>query len=436
MPTRANSSSPSGPLRRLAIGCLLLLIFSLAFAKPTVPIAGLKATLTDLLFLLMAAAWAAALIARQARLRWHPLFWLIALYFASMLLSGIFSTQPSTSAVKLATQVYLLSLPPIVYSLLESESDLKAALTSWLGASVVVVLVGIATMLLWSVGLAEPVLHQTIAYQGTLPRGDYPRLALTFETPAMLCNYLTASLAILLVCLRKGWIAKRPALLLSAAFCILALLTFTPGLGGVPLLLGTWYWLVMRSSHPRGARAAVAAGSVAAFLFFAASTVTPYLHRTAPFLIPMPSLGTTLAPTARTMFWIDAWENFLERPLFGSGIGTNAVLVKYEYPDGAVDTLIDAHNVFLSIAAQCGIVGLAALLAMVIFIARNTLPLKIAPDRANLLRLGLGLGYLNCFVYQGLTGSYEDARHLWVLLGLFLVGDRLEQRRNHSGKVI
>ena len=114
----------------MALGCLLLLIISLAFAKPTVTIAGLKATMTDLLFLLTAAAWAAALIARQARLRWHPLFWPIALYFASMLLSGIFSTQPSTSAVKLATHVDLLSLPPIVYSLLESEFDLKAALTS------------------------------------------------------------------------------------------------------------------------------------------------------------------------------------------------------------------------------------------------------------------------------------------------------------------
>jgi hypothetical protein len=38
----------------------------------------------------------------------------------------------------------------------------------------------------------------------------------------------------------------------------------------------------------------------------------------------------------------------------------------------------------------------------------------------------LGLTWLNAFVYQGLTGSYEDARHLWLLLGLLIAAERLE----------
>jgi len=37
---------------------------------------------------------------------------------------------------------------------------------------------------------------------------------------------------------------------------------------------------------------------------------------------------------------------------------------------------------------------------------------------ANIILTGLGLAFCSAFVYQGLTGSFEDARHLWVLIGL------------------
>ena len=40
--------------------------------------------------------------------------------------------------------------------------------------------------------------------------------------------------------------------------------------------------------------------------------------------------------------------------------------------------------------------------------------------RANRIALALSLTFLNAFLYQGLTGSFEDTRHLWVLLGLLI----------------
>ena len=39
-------------------------------------------------------------------------------------------------------------------------------------------------------------------------------------------------------------------------------------------------------------------------------------------------------------------------------------------------------------------------------------------DQNSIVRTALGISFISAFLYQGLTGSYEDARHLWVLIGL------------------
>jgi hypothetical protein len=62
------------------------------------------------------------------------------------------------------------------------------------------------------------------------------------------------------------------------------------------------------------------------------------------------------------------------------------------------------------------------LLALIVHVWRRT---WLVATRHDLATFGLGLAFLNAFAYQGLTGSFEDASHLWVLLGLFLASLRL-----------
>ena len=81
---------------------------------------------------------------------------------------------------------------------------------------------------------------------------------------------------------------------------------------------------------------------------------------------------------------------------------------------------------FLNVAVQCGLVGLAALLALIGHILRRTVPLRLPNNVAGVFRIAIGLGLLNGLVYQGLGGSFEDARHLWFALGLLLASSRLE----------
>lgn len=415
---------------------LVLLVVTLPLMKPDLPVAGLPAVPADLLFLLAAAALAVAVVRGRARLRGDTIMPILLIYFAALLASIVVNGGGGGAFLKLATQLYLLSLPLLVLNLIESPRDLRRLCRAWLAGTAVVTAIALFALLAFASGnpggIASPFLHEF----GTLPPGGYPRIEATFRYPAMLCNYLTVSLAILLASRRLGWVQRRPFHLLLWPLLATAAFTLTPGLGGVLLMLTIWAFLTAHSGAARTAAALAGAGAAIAFLVAAA--VTPILHPTAPFLIAIPGLDQPLAPSVRMMTWIDAAKAFVASPLFGSGLDGAAVEVSYVAPSGKHHLLTDAHNMFLNLAAQAGLAGLAALLLLIVHVARRIGPLRLRPGRE--LSLLLGLAWLNAFVYQGLTGSYEDARHLWLLLGLFLASRRIEQlalsrqqQREHYG---
>ena len=412
---------------RLAKAAFLLLIFSLPFMKPAVAVGGLAATATDLLFLLAAALFVLAVVRGEARLRWHSAYAVLLAYFAAVLLSALFAEDRERALLKLATQAYLLGLPVLATSLVDGLDDLRSVFRVWLAATAVTASIGTIAVILFVAGADGGLLEFALHEFGTLPPGDYPRLESTFRFPAMLCNYLTVSLMILLVARHLDWIGAAAFQLLLAAICVTALFTLTPGLGGIFLALGLWSFLLLRGRSAPLSAVALAAGGAAALAFIVAAAVTPIVHSTAPFLIDVPGLERDLAPSVRMMAWIDAAQRAVQHPLLGIGIGGDAVAVRYIAPSGKLHHLTDAHNAFLNFAVQCGLVGLAAMALLVAAVAVRTWPLRLAPG--HVLRLGLGLAWLNAFAYQGLTGSYEDARHLWLLLGLLIVATRSQDDR-------
>ena len=411
---------------RLAKTALWLLIFSLPFMKHGILVGGLQVIPSDLIFAVAAAALAGAIATGEAKLRWNPFYGVLAVYFAAMLVSALASADPSHSALKLASQVYLLSLPILVCTLIDSRDDLRFALSSWLAGTAIVAALGTLAVLLFGLGVEGPLVDYALHPFGTLPPGDYPRLEATFAFPAMLCNYLTVSLMIVLVARRLGWLRTAPYYLLLAGIGVTALFTLTPGLGGFLLVIALWIYLVLRDRSRILANTALVAGGTAAVLFVLVAMVTPIIHPTAPFLIHVPGIEQDVAPAVRMMTWMDAWRNFVGHPLIGTGIGSDAVTVRYVDPSGFLHVLTDAHNVFLNFAVQCGLVGVTAMILLIVRVARITGPLALGG--ANAVRLGLGLAWLSAFAYEGMTGSYEDARHLWVLLGLLLASARLEVR--------
>lgn len=422
-----------GSFDTVARSLLLLLIFSLGFMQPPLGLLGYDATATDFLFLAAAGMWAIALLKRQVRFVWQDSYWLLIFYGLALTVSAIGSEAPARSFSKLLTQCYLLSLPMLACNLIRAEAHLRLAFRWWLAATGVVVCLAAAALLLFAFNPGSSLLQPMIFHFGTLPAGDYPRLRVTFLNANMLCNYLGVSLALALATGRLKWVGTRTFVGLIGGISVAAIFTISPGLGGLALTAGIWLWVTNRKRRKGVANLSLAVGVLTATAFIPAMAFTPILHPTAPFLIHLPIVGMVLAPSGRLMIWMDAIHQFAEHPLFGRGIGVDPVLVQYQDPSGALQTLTDAHNNYLSIAVQCGMVGLVAIFALIVDVFVRTRPFRPQPDNRNVATLGLGVAFLCSFAYQGIGGSFEDSRHLWLIFGLFLASIRIakvaERRR-------
>jgi O-antigen ligase len=404
------------PLLHAARTAFFLMLCLLPWMKHGMTIRGLEAFPADLLFLVATTLWLAALAAGQTRLRLHPAFLTLALYFAAMADSAVFSVEPRTSAFKLFTQLYPLLLPVLAFNLVRNEADLHRAFIWWLAPAMALAVSGVATILLFPFFGYDSFLSGPLHHFGTLPPGPYPRIELTFEYPAMLANYLGVSLMLLILARRLRWLGARAAAAAGAAVVLSALFALTPGFGGILAMLALWIWYRLRGPRPALARLAFAATCLSAVLEVLVAAVTPILHPTAPFLIHVPGLPVPLAPAVRLLAWIAAAHNFLASPIWGHGIGVDAVSVLYQAPeDSAPGYVTDAHNFVLNIAAQCGIVGVLSVAAIVGFVARQAWR---SGHKSNPLLFGLSIAWLSGFAIEGLVGSFEDARHLWILLGL------------------
>ena len=425
MKAAAQSQPARGVAERVARWLLCAFAFSLAFMQPPLFVGGYALVGSDLLFTALGGTLALLVLTRRVRLEWDRAYLFIALYFAAMLLSVLLGGWQA-SLSKLATQLVLFAMPVAACCLIRDEAALRPVVLAWLAGTSAVVLVGAASLALFAVIPSHPLLDWTRFQFGTLPPGPYPRLRLTFLNANMACNYLTVSFALLLAAGRIGWIGRGFAWLLGGGIIVVAATTISPGFGGFALLLGLWLWMLGRDTRPVLANLMLVAGLAAAALFVAAMAVTPILHPTASYLIRVPGTDLILAPSPRLMIWTEAAANVLEHPLFGRGYGAMAVAVSYLDPSGRLQQLTDAHNMFLNLAVQCGAVGLAALIALLVHMARRTGPLGMPSNAAGVVRLAAGLGLLNGLVYQGLGGSFEDARHLWFLFGLLLASSRIE----------
>jgi O-antigen ligase len=339
----------------------------------------------------------------------------LLIYFAALAVSAIFSADPRTSAFKLATQAYLLAIPVLAYNLAATAADLRRAFQSYVAGASLVALLGVATLLLFPIFGHQSFLAWSLHNFGMLPTGPYPRLELSFEYPALLANYLGLALMLVILMVQFGWLSGRAGLVLGGAMLVTALFALTPGLGGIVAMLGFWLWHRRRATLLGTAALAAAIFLVALEVVIAA--VTPIVHGTEPYWIYLPGVGRRLAPAIRLLAWSDALRTWIAHPLVGVGIGVDPVRTAFESPRGDFGFVTDAHNMFLSIAAQAGIVGLLAMLGILGFSLRQMF-------RGGEAVSGLALALLSGMAVHGLVGSFEDSRHLWLAYGLMLAAAR------------
>lgn len=411
---------------------VLLLIVSLGTMQPFVFVALQKLSPTDLIFPFALMLWVGGLVFQRIRLRIDHSYWFLAAYFAAMALSSIFSVNPSSSYIKLIGEGYLLGIAVLIFNQLTSETRLKHAVFTWLAGTVISLIVAAITVALFYIQPDHWLLGYTTYHFGAVPVINFPRVSSTFVSASMFCDYLNVSVVLVFVAREKNWIGRKTQYGLVLAITLAALSTISIGIGGVFLAIGAAIWLTKGKDAGKLPLAALLAGIAIAVVFAVSSFVALKPHATAPYSWNIPIVGTVY-PSPRTLVWTESLKTFVADPIFGKGLNQPVCAVPFQNTDGSYSLLTDAHNIYLSVAAQNGTLGLLAMPAICIFMLR--LGFRSQDTTVRLLCVA----FATAFVYQGLTGAYEDARHLWALVGITIAASKLgrgtEQGLTHSTRV-
>lgn len=413
-------------LVRLLDYFFLLLIFSIPFVQPAnLPVSTSFVQITDIIFLIAAGFFAILVLIKKLSFRFDFFYSILIFYLVGLSVSAIFSVNQQQSFVKLLGEIYLIGLCVLTFNLVCTMEMFKKTVFVWLAAMTIVSLIGILTVVLFYIAPDNALLSITLHHYGTLIPGNYPRIQATFYYPSMLCHYFSIGLPLLFISLKNQWISRTIFYLIFSVTLSSLFFTLTPGLGGVCLSIGLWFWLIyFAKARFWAARFSLLAGIFLSAGFFLVALVSPIQTPTSPYYVTVPVVEKRIDPSVRVLTWQSSLETFLKNPISGRGVGTDAANVLYKDASGRTQNLRDAHQIWLNVAAESGILGLTAIILIGVFIWRKCLPFAFDLTAKNVVKNGLATAFISAFLIQGLVGSFEDARHLWVLFGLILASDK------------
>jgi O-antigen ligase len=142
----------------------------------------------------------------------------------------------------------------------------------------------------------------------------------------------------------------------------------------------------------------------------------------------------------RVHTWLSAGETVAEHPVLGVGYGLTVARTPGRDLDpwltGQLDPLAgegppfaEAHDAWLNVAGQTGLLGLAAFALVVVAVARRQ-SMRPLPGRSSLRHLPAAIvaGLVGGFLFHGLFAGAEEFRHLWALAGLGASAQALSAR--------
>jgi O-antigen ligase len=251
----------------------------------------------------------------------------------------------------------------------------------------------------------------------------------------MFANYLTAAVPVGLTVLAT--MTRQCYVLLSlAAATLVAVFTLSTGFAGFALAIGTlmWFWLPKNRLRPLCAAGIVMATGASVIILTLATIAS--IVPSGEGHIPLGSRDLRLWDESRPSIWSGAVATVRAHPLTGLGYGSLVAVTadpRSFVPADKQDKLetpieprhMEAHNVWLSIAGQSGIVGLAAFACLLIVIVRPLWTrIKGSRDLGRHLLIAVAGAFIGAFLYNGLFAAIEEARHIWALFGLMVVVGR------------
>jgi O-antigen ligase len=162
----------------------------------------------------------------------------------------------------------------------------------------------------------------------------------------------------------------------------------------------------------------VFAGATVAYYFVRQADLEKYSAKASELEQLVVSGESTGSAGNRLKFYRATLEAIPDHMLFGTGIGSWA---KFYYGS---DLRNYPHNLFLEIAFEAGLVGLASLLILFAMVILATLRMLAA---SNFHFLVLGLLILFCVLASQFSGDLDDNRLIWAWIGVGLAVGRMVQ---------
>ena len=383
-----------------------LCIFALLAFMNVIPETGSFVSFDKVAGGLLALSWLATVAnrreARKAFVSAHPLFFGVIVFFLVwVLLSLTWAEWPSVGVTPASRYVLDAFLFLIVFTTIRARRHVIWLTTAFVTASV----------LSAAYGLFVPP-----------PSVDQDRLAGTIGEPNQLAAVLIAGLvlSLALAVIVRGRPLTRLILVFSAVLCLLTNF-LTLSRAGLIALAATMVVSVFVAGRWRVVVATTAVFVLGAILIFFNFVATPDQRAR------VTSFGNT---SGRSDIWTVGWRMVQAHPVTGIGVGQfQQSSVHYLIAPGAIqrsDLIVDkpkvAHNIYLQVLAELGIVGLIPFVIILGFSLSCAMRAAHAFER----RGDGGMELLSRGVFLGLVGiltadffaSEQFSKQLWLLLGL------------------
>ncbi len=399
---------------------MLLYVVVLPIVRPLdIRLLGIHIFATDLIFAVAFLLWLVSLVQRKPSFNLRY-FGFVGFFFLALTASALFSTELQKSLLKLSGVFYLIAVSAVVADMVQDVGFLKRITYAWLAGSVITILGTIAGLVGFFIGYDSMATNFFLFHSGSLPPGDYPRVMAFFENPNMSANYANIIVMLVLAAAKIGWIAKPIGIIVAVVLFVATVFTVSPGIGGMILSVGLWiYFVSLDRERGRGGLVLVGACFIA-LVTFAVTVISPKVRDIENAVI-IPIIERPIEPSVRFLVWKNSLERAMEYPILGRGTGTDAASVRYQVISGQDQLLRDAHQAWLNIFGQAGLIGLTAFVALCWYLfSICRFRLSDSSERLTIL-VTCSCAFVGAFLFQNLSGSFEDARQLWVLIGM-LVG--------------
>ena len=409
---------------RLSWFLFCCVVVSLGFVQIRIPIGPLELGLTEILFLLLLPVWFVTILNTGFRFSGKLIWASATVYLLTGLVAAAVSISPQSSLKHMLGEAYLFLLFLVSAQLSTGAKRLKAAVSAWLIGTALATLVALATIIVYYFDSTNLILPYLTYHYGSVPTGNFPRVTATFASASLFFNYASVGIVLPLCCRQVRWISRPLFLTLLATTFIAAVFTLSIGLGSFFVIAAWWTWQSRLSDSKLSyILAVIFVFASAVWLVLSLIALVPYPE--APFVLTLPGVNAHMYPSARYLVWQGTIETIRNSILLGVGPGNPVCYVTFTNTDGTISLLTDAHNTFFSVLAERGIFGAIAFIITLALVIRHwDLYESNKSERPQqLISRGIRFAVVIACIYQGLVGSFEDAKHLWVLMGIAIAAN-------------